>query len=102
MAELADALALGASAERRAGSNPVPRTNEKAPTKSHGTLVGPDGTPTPPYCKRQFRSIGTLRLSQRVDDMALKAYWGVVIAVGDGDPSRFPLHTLVTAMVPSS
>jgi hypothetical protein len=26
MAELADALALGASAERRAGSSPVPRT----------------------------------------------------------------------------
>jgi hypothetical protein len=31
MAELADALALGASAERRAGSSPVPRTIQRPP-----------------------------------------------------------------------
>ena len=43
MAELADALALGASAERRAGSSPVPRTIQRPP-KALVIPANSDGT----------------------------------------------------------
>ena len=79
-----------------------PAPMKKPPPRATAPSSGPTELPLHPIVSDSFEASGTLRLSQRVDDMALKAYWGVVIAVGDGDPSRFPLHTLVTAMVPSS